>query len=73
MVYKIFDKKSSGSGMFLNLLPNQIINLQMNFINELLDVTFDSYAEYNEDSKEKGTKCKFGYHVKNITVQKRFW
>ena len=45
----------------------------MNFINELLDVTFDSYAEYNEDSKEKGTKCKFGYHVKNITVQKRFW
>ena len=45
----------------------------MNFINKLLDVTFDSYAEYNNDSKEKGTKCKFGDHVKNITVQKRFW
>ena len=41
----------------------------MNFINKLLDVTFDSYAEYNEDSNEKGTKCKFG----DVTVQKRFW
>ena len=32
MVYKFFDKKSSGSGISL---MNQIINWQMNFINQL--------------------------------------
>ena len=41
MVYKIFDNKSSGSGVAAsfgkNLLPNQIINSQMNFISRLLE------------------------------------
>ena len=32
MVYKFFDKKSSGSGM----VPYQIISLQMNFIDRSL-------------------------------------
>ena len=41
MVYKYFDKKSSGSGadtsVQINLLLNQIINLQMNFVNSSLE------------------------------------
>ena len=28
-----------------------------------IDVTFDSYAEYNEDSNEKDSKFKVGDHV----------
>ena len=42
MVYTFFDKKSSGSGadtvrLQINLLLNQIINLQVNFINSSLE------------------------------------
>ena len=42
MVYMFFDKKSKRSGIPLrlqiNLLMNQIINWQMNFINQLLEI-----------------------------------
>ena len=36
MVYKFFDKKSTGSGI-KNVKLNKINNLQMNFINQLLE------------------------------------
>ena len=29
-----------------------------------VDVTFDPYAEYKEDSNEKDSKCKVGNHVR---------
>ena len=35
MAYKFFDKKTSGSGVIMKL--NKIINLQMNFRNQLLE------------------------------------
>ena len=47
MVHKFFDKKSSGSV----LLMNQSINLQMNFINQLLE-NFKKrkvYSSYRDD------------------------
>ena len=37
-----------------------------------IDVTSDSYVEYNEDSNEKGPKFKVGDHVR-ISKYKRFF
>ena len=33
-----------------------------------IDVKFDSYAEYNEDSNEKGPKFKFGESIKTFLL-----
>ena len=44
MVYKFFDKKSSGSAL---LLPNQIISLQLNFIGRLLENATDEKFIYH--------------------------
>ena len=37
-----------------------------------IDVTSDSYAEYNEDSNEKDTKLKVGDHVRISKYKKNF-
>ena len=45
---------------------NDIVNKYNNTIHKTIkmkpiDVTVDSYVEYNEDSNKKGPKFKFGY------------
>ena len=37
-----------------------------------VDVTSDSYAEYNENSNEKDRKCKVGDHLKISKYKKNF-
>ena len=37
-----------------------------------IDITADSYAEYNEDSNEKDPKFKVGGRVPNIKIQNHF-
>ena len=37
-----------------------------------IDVTSDSYAEYNKDSNKNGCKFKVGDHVKISTCRKTF-
>ena len=37
-----------------------------------IDVTSDSYAEYNEDSKEKNPKFKVGNHIRISTYKNIF-
>ena len=39
---------------------------------KLIDVTSDSYAEYNQDSNEKNSKFEYGYHVR-ITEYKNIF
>ena len=39
---------------------------------KLVDVTTDSYAEYNEDSNEKYPKLKVGDHVRISKYEKNF-
>ena len=36
------------------------------------DVTSDSYAEYNEDSKEENPKFKVGNHIRISTYKNTF-
>ena len=37
-----------------------------------IDITSDSYAEYNEDSNEKGPKFKIGDHVRISKYENHF-
>ena len=37
-----------------------------------IDVTFDSYAEYNEDSNKKDPKFKVGNHVRILKYKNTF-
>ena len=46
MVYKFFDKRSSGNGVDASLLLlNQIFNLKMNFIGRLLENSRETFRD----------------------------
>ena len=74
---KIFKHMTTISNVYIDVL-NDIVNKYNNTIHkavkmEPIDVTNDSYVEYNEDSNKKGPKFKVGDHVriskyKNIFV-----
>ena len=65
---KIFKHMTAVSKYISFYMLNDIVNKYNNTVHRTIkmkpiDVTFDSYAEYNEDSNEKGSKFKVGDHV----------
>ena len=65
---KIFKHMTAVSKNISFYVLNDIVNKYNNTVHRTIkmkpiDVTFDSYAEYNEDSNEKDSKFKVGDHV----------
>ena len=65
---KIFKHMTAVSKKNSFYVLNDIANKYNNAVHRTIkmkpiDVTFDSYAEYNEDSNEKDSKFKVGDHV----------
>ena len=65
---KIFKHMTAVSKNISFYMLNDIVNKYNNTVHRTIkmkpiDVTFDSYAEYNEDSNEKDSKFKVGDHV----------
>ena len=65
---KIFKDMTAVSKNISFYVLNDIVNKYNNTVHRTIkmkpiDVTFDSYAEYNEDSNEKDSKFKVGDHV----------
>ena len=66
---KIFKHMTAVSKNLYSGVLDDIVNKYNNTVHRTMkmkpiDVTFDSYAEYNEDSNEKDPKCKVGDHVR---------
>ena len=74
---KIFKHMTAISkNIYFNVLDD-IVNKYNNTVHRTIkmkpmDVTFDSYAEYNEDFNKKGPKFKVGYHVRISTYKNIF-
>ena len=65
---KIFKHMTAVSKNISFYVLNDIVNKYNNTVHRTIkmkpiDITFDSYAEYNEDSNEKDSKFKVGDHV----------
>ena len=65
---KIFKHMTAVSKNISFYVLNDIVNKYNNTVHRTIkmkpiDVTFDSYAEYNEDSNQKDSKFKVGDHV----------
>ena len=65
---KIFKHMTAVSKNISFYVLNDIVNKYNNTVHRTIkmkpiDVTFDSYAEYNEDSNEKDSKFKVDDHV----------
>ena len=75
---KIFKQITVASKNVYFHVSDEIVNKYNNTVHRSIktkptDVTSDSYAEYNEDSNEKGPKFKVGDRVKISKYKKHFY
>ena len=68
--------KAVSKNVYFDVLDD-IVNKYNNTVHRTIkmkpiDVTSDSYAEYNEDSKEKNPKFKVGNHIRISTYKNIF-